>query len=481
MMSDHAKRTICCLFFTLGVVTAAHTAAHTAHRPVGLARADTAGTKPARFLHLEAIEVTGNQHTRERIILRHIQLRPGDAVTAEALEAARQRLVATDYFTEVDFSTRPGAERGAVVLLVEVKERSFPSFETGFGYHDLYGWFLTLGGLRFDNLFGAESQLRIGLRLGWRLSGVDAEWAQSLSRDGRYGWGARLYAYGTDQRFYAPGESGGVPAPLAGETAWTEFQQQVNRVGGDVSFDLGYRQSARLSIGLRAESIEPDSSFKNVDSGEEFGYEGFPDPLQNSLGKVTQTGVFLRVVRDTRNTPVYPSSGMFLRFSLVSNNTWLGGDQIFTKTEADVCKHIHIRNGWVFSGRLAGGIASSGTPYYDRFYIGGIYSIRGFANLSLSDSGGDDGYWLTNLELRWALTGGEPRMPRVIGLVFVDAGQGYRREVPFDYGDIDVGAGYGVRFRLPWLGTLGFDVGIPLTEGRTDEPFVAYGALGFSF
>jgi outer membrane protein assembly factor BamA len=252
-------------------------------------------------------------------------------------------------------------------------------------------------------------------------------------------------------------------------------------VGGDVSFDLGHRHSARLSIGLRAESIQPDSSFKGVDSGEEFGYESLPSPLQSSLGNVTQTGVFLRVVRDSRNTPVYPSSGTFLRFSLVSNNSWLGGDQIFTKTEADGRKHIHIRDGWVFSGRLAGGIASSGTPYYDRFYIGGIYSIRGFANLSLSDPGGDDGYWLTNLELRWRLAGGEPRLPRVIGLVFVDAGQGYRRDVPFDYHDINVGAGYGLRFRLPWLGTLGFDVGIPLTEERTGQPFVIYVAMGFSF
>jgi outer membrane protein insertion porin family len=470
MSTARLKRTICCHLATLALLL------------LGAAgvTAQTADAGQARVLRLESIEVTGNKRASQNIIENHMDLRPGDPVTAEALEADRMRLLTTDYFKEVEFSTRPGSERGAVVLVIEVKEKAFPSFETGFGYHDLYGWFLTLGGLRFNNMFGAESQLRIGVRMGWRLGGVDAEYNQRLSRDGHYGFGIRGYSYGTDQRFYAPDpQPGGVPA--GDDTAWREFQQQISRAGADGYFGVGNRRSALFSFGLRVEAIDPDSSFTDVASDEEYGYEELPSPIQNSLGDVVQTGVFMRVVRDTRNTPVYPSSGMFSRFSLVSNNAWMGGDQIFTRADADLRKYWHIRNGWVFGGRVAGGITSTGTPYYDRFYIGGIYSIRGFANLSLSNPGGDDGYWLTNAELRWRLAGGEPMMPRVIGLVFVDAGQGYRRDESFDYEGISVGAGWGLRFQVPWLGTLGFDVGVPLTKNRTNDPFQIYVSLGFSF
>jgi outer membrane protein assembly factor BamA len=290
---------------------------------------------------------------------------------------------------------------------------------------------------------------------------------------------------GTDQRFWAPvpNDDGQSPptAVEAGDAEWREFQQRIARAGGELSFDLGSRRAVRLSIGLRAESIDPDSTFKDRDSDFEFGYQDLPDPHRENVAKVTQTGVFLRLIRDTRNTPVYPSAGSFARLWLVGNDKWLGGDQAFTKAVLDIRKYAHIRDGWVIAGRLAGGLASRGTPYYDRFYIGGIYSIRGFAELSLSAPGGDDGYWLANVDLRWRLAGGAARLPRLTGLVFVDAGQGYRRDEVFDSKDINVGAGYGLRVRLPWVGTLGFDVGIPLTDSRTGDPFWFHGSLGFSF
>jgi outer membrane protein assembly factor BamA len=472
MMSEPPHRPFCSLIAALTMAIGLTSTAYATPTPY---------EKPdsARVLRLASIEIAGNKRATDRIILGHIALEPGDVVTAGVLEDSRVQLLATDYFSEVDFSTRPGPERGTVVLRIDVEEKGFPSFETGFGYHDLYGWFLTLGGLRFDNLFGVESRLRVGVRLGWRLAGLDAEWVQWLSRDGRYSLGARAYVYGTDQRFWAP-PAPAESQPAAGE-AWREYQQKIDRRGADVALRVGHRRSALFSFGVRVEGIDPDSSFQDIRSDQEFGYEDLPSLLQTGLGGVTQTGIFMRVLRDSRNTPVYPSDGSLARFSLVSNNSWMGGDQIFTRTEADGRKYVHVRDGWVLAGRLAGGLVTSGTPYYDRFYIGGIYSIRGFANWSLSNPGGDDGYWLANAEVRWPLAGGTPRRPRLVGLVFVDAGQGYRRDAPLRASDISVGAGYGARVRLPWLGTLGLDFGVPLTDDKTRDPFVVYGSMGFSF
>ena len=67
------------------------------------------------------------------------------------------------------------------------------------------------------------------------------------------------------------------------------------------------------------------------------------------------------------------------------------------------------------------------------------------------------------------------------GLVFVDAGFGWRRGESLTSSDIEAAAGYGVRLRLPWIGTLGLDAGVPFTDGRTGDRFYVHGALGFSF
>jgi outer membrane protein insertion porin family len=164
-----------------------------------------------------------------------------------------------------------------------------------------------------------------------------------------------------------------------------------------------------------------------------------------------------------------------------ANTGFLGGDEIFTKATLDFRRHFHLGSGWVSSSRLSGGIVSSRAPYFERFYIGGNYSIRGFRELSLSPTDGDNGYWMASEEIRWPLIGSGDGPPRLTGLIFFDIGQGWQKGQAVTSGDIESAAGYGLRLRLPWIGTLGIDAGIPLTDGTTDDNFRVHGSLGFSF
>ena len=213
----------------------------------------------------------------------------------------------------------------------------------------------------------------------------------------------------------------------------------------------------------------------------ERGLDDFPDALKADADETLITGLLFRMTRDTRDHVVYPRSGSFALLSLEANNTFLGGDEIFTRTVLDVRKLAHLGSDRVLSGRVNAGITTSGTPYYERFALGGIYSIRGFRELSLSPTAGDDGFWLAGCELRFPLIGSPDAPPRLSGLVFVEGGQGWQRGNALSTADIESAAGYGVRLRLPWLGMLGIDAGIPLSPGRTGDNFRVHGSLGFSF
>jgi outer membrane protein assembly factor BamA len=433
---------------------------------------------PARLLRLESIDIQGNKRTPVNTIRDCIGLAPGDGVSVEILEQARLRLLATDYFRSVELYTRPGSERGNVVLVVDVVERSFPSFETGFGYDDLHGWFLTIIGMRFDNMFGVESRFRMGLRLGFRISGLDAEWAQPLSHPGAFGLGFGAHVYNQKHLFFGSGP--GTPGAWQGNE-WRRYEQQIKLAGAEASLRYRLGGATRVSFGLQVESSKPDSTFDDREDDTTFSSTDFPPALATELDKRLTTGFIFRIIHDTRDYVPYPAGGWFALAAVEANNSWLGGDDIYTKANLDIRRYTRLGGETILAARVNTGVISQDAPYYRRFYLGGNYSIRGFEEWSLSPTEGDDGFWLANVEVRTPLVRSSRMEPRLTGLVFFDAGQGWRHGEAVSTADIESAAGYGLRLRLPWLGTLGLDAGIPFSNGRTGDPFRVHGLLGFSF
>ncbi len=463
-------------------------AAAGAAAPIASAAADSSASPAAqefarRALELEKIIVTGNSYVSDTVILGTIGLAAGDTVNAAILEDARLRLLREHHLlAAVDFSTRPGSRRGLVVLDVEIVERRPVVIETGFGYHDIYGWFLTLIGARIEPGFAGGTEVGLGLRLGFHISGIDGE-VERRGRPGGFGFGGNFHVYSQKHVFFA-NDAGAAPAggDANGDDELShELRQKIDRAGAELYLLYGARERTRFSFGLRAESVRPESSFVDVDSDAEHPLADFPEPLRAEIENTAITGLFFRVVRDTRDRLDYPRAGSFSIVQMQANNTFLGGDEIFAKAEMDFRKHVGL-GGWrVLSGRCAAGVVSPGAPYYERFFLGGIYSVRGFQELSLSPPSGHDGFAIASGELRVPLVSSAGNIPRLTGLVFVDAGLGWERGVALDSSDIQAAAGYGVRLRLPWIGTLGLDAGVPFTDGRTGDRFYLHGSLGFSF
>ncbi|MFH0777920.1 MAG: hypothetical protein V2A71_04730, partial [Candidatus Eisenbacteria bacterium] len=138
-----------------------------AARAVGAPSPSSPDSSADRPLLLEQIVVAGNRRLTDEAIISAVRLSPGDTVSVHVLERERMRLLQIHaILSDVSFFTRPGSARGTVVLEIDVVERTTFSLETGYGYHDVNGWFLTLLGLRFDRPYDTDSQLRLGLRFG---------------------------------------------------------------------------------------------------------------------------------------------------------------------------------------------------------------------------------------------------------------------------------------------------------------------------
>ena len=155
-----------------------------------------------RVLRLEQVEITGAGKTRPTLIAALLALEPGDPVDPAGLVAAKRRLLDTGYFHSVQLSTRPGSARGRVVVVINVVERHRPYFDTGFGFRDPEGWYLTLLGLRSENPLGRGGRASAGLRLGFRTWGAEAELRMPLTVDRRLDLRLRLRAYEEQTLWY---------------------------------------------------------------------------------------------------------------------------------------------------------------------------------------------------------------------------------------------------------------------------------------
>ncbi len=197
------------------------------------------------------------------------------------------------------------------------------------------------------------------------------------------------------------------------------------------------------------------------------------------------------VRRDTRNNVLNPSDGTQLAVTLKPYTGFYGESfNIVTGTIAASGYYAPFRKDGkpddklVLAGRVEAGMLTGASlhviPASLRYYAGGAGSVRGYAYQSLGprdtsdDPLGGRSYQLVNLEARYKITDD-------VGIVpFLDGGMVYRDELPRILGDMNWGAGLGMRYYTP-IGPVRLDVGVPLQPIDGDPPVQIYVSIGQAF
>jgi len=197
-----------------------------------------------------------------------------------------------------------------------------------------------------------------------------------------------------------------------------------------------------------------------------------PQALLDENGNSLISKVGLSLAYDTRNSTMLPDRGQRTELSVDFAGGPFGGEKDFYKAE--------LRSAWYIRGLLQGhvleltgriGVADSlgdkGVPLYERFFLGGLYSLRGFEYRGISprepgfnEPVGGDTYWFGSAEysipiIKKEKTGG------VRFAVFYDIGSVTADPYDFDLGNFSDNWGIGLRLNLP-IGPLRLDYGIPI-------------------
>ena len=380
----------------------------------------------------EEINIHGNTKTRDYVIRRELPIKEQGLYSGTALKTGLANLARLDYFGDLKVDTRKGSSDDKLILDITVEEKSTDSFSFGGGYSSSDNAFV-MASLGFRNFFGRGQTLNLQARIGGSSSVYDISFTEPYLFGTKLSFGTDLYRWEKDYDTYDKLSNGG-------------------------RLRLGYKLAEHLRI-FWSYSYEK-ADIRNVT-------DLAAEAIRQMLGENAESSMSVSLMYDSRNRFFNPTSGNYERFTVDYSGGFLGGDIAYTKYTAeagvyvpllgDLTGFLHAEGGYVRQN--SGGIL----PIYDRFYLGGINSIRGYTweDLSPKDSTGadigGDKYIQGNVELLYPVI----KKAGLVGLLFYDTGDVYDNGVNIDLGNLQQSWGFGIRWYSP-MGPIRLERGFPI-------------------
>lgn len=410
---------------------------------------------------IESIAVEGNSKTSQKVILENLPFAPGDKVTEADITAGIEKLRALRFFKAVQFAPRAGSQSGNLNLIITVKERYWPTIRFKGGYSEMDSWYITPVSIHFDNIFGFGNFTNIDFSIGDRLTSLTLNYINPNIFDSGLDFHTQLFIKSHEFLHYLDS---------------LELKQKVPQAGLSIGFRPRYSLFKHFLFALESYTTTPDS-FAIYGSKKE-KYYNFPGQINRYIHDEWQTSAFSIYFNwDKRDYASYPANGWWTGFRLTQANTQLGGQVDFTRFIFDARYYRHLFSGTVAAVRVKFGTISADAPFYEKFYLGGPNSLRGFSDRSLSPDGGGERLYQAGLEFRFPVITKNYPKHFLTGVIFFDSGMNLLEGDSFDLNKMDYSAGYGFRFRVPFIGLVRMDMAYPLSEGD----FRIHFSLGHTF
>ncbi|HQV31645.1 MAG TPA: BamA/TamA family outer membrane protein [Calditrichia bacterium] len=409
-----------------------------------------------RTLLLERIDIEGNTKTVAGVIHNYLDMEVGSTISRDMVEAAGKRLEATRFFKTSELRLSPGTEKGQAVLTVIVTERRWPFFQFKSGYNELDGWYLSPLGIRFDNLLGYGNRLGLEFLIGDRISGARLGYYRPYLLGTEYDLG--LVLEGNDRQFlHYPEGARELDEAFFQKVHTSELALSINGNSGIPRF---------FSMKLSVQAVTVDSTLRRRGDNEERAAPGvLLPPLENPY----RTGrLYLATHIDTRDNRAYPSRGWWGSLSwehaVFQEDSILNRDLKYSRTVLDLRRYQPIWKELVGAVRVKYGQISEASPFFERFYLGGPNSLRGYVDRSQNPLGYASRMTLSSAELRFPLSARLKDRSRFTGVLFYDAGFAWNESTTWNFSKLKTGMGAGVRLRIPVIGILRVDLAYPIPD-----------------
>ena len=115
--------------------------------------------------HIENITISGNTKTKDFVIERYIDIKPGEVFNTTKIQRVQERLYNTQFFDNINVGVKPGSAEGLMELTLNVSEGKTAMVSGGGGFSTGSG-FKVFASIRENNFLGRGLQLGLSGEFG---------------------------------------------------------------------------------------------------------------------------------------------------------------------------------------------------------------------------------------------------------------------------------------------------------------------------
>ncbi len=408
--------------------------------------------------YLRSINIAGNTKTRSTVIVRELALSPGEVFDLVRMKNSEARLKNTRFFEEARLSPESTAIPNQKNLRINIKEGSTGSLTFGAGFstvESLVG-FAEYSESNFDlfnykNYFrGGGQKFRFRVQAGTRSSAIEQSFEEPWVYERELAFG--YTAYRRSAGFVSSG-------------------YEVIRSGISPYFRRRVIENIYAQPSYRLENVEID----NIDPGQ-------PSFVRREDGSTLISAGGLSLTRDTRDNVIFPTSGNRIQVDNWVAGGPFGGQVNYYQLDTRATQWIPMfeagEQTLMLMGR-AGAMTpfnNDYVPFYERFMLGGAYTLRGFKFGRVGPIDGDEPtggntYGMFTAEYTIKI------IEQLRLAAFYDWGFVNSKGFDFNTAGYNDNAGFG--FRILVMGAvMRIDIGFPITTSPKNDDGVRF---NFSF
>ncbi|PHR87115.1 MAG: outer membrane protein assembly factor BamA [Moritella sp.] len=339
----------------------------------------TIAVEPGPRIYVRRINFAGNDVTKDEVLRREMRQMEGTWLSNRLIDRSKVRLNQLGFFETVNTNTvRVPGKMDVVDVNVQVKEQPAGSFNAGIGYGSESGLSLNAG-IQQDNFFGT------GNKAGISVSTNDYSTNASLNY--------------TDPYFTVDGVSFGGKVYFtdfeASEADIVDYNNRTYGISGTLGFPVNENNTLSFSLGYEWNKISQTTTYAQT----ELFWNIYDEQRDTDGNFVVFQGFDVSASwrRRTLNRGVFATSGSEQKANFTM--TVPGSDVQYFKMSFDNKYYVPLSSNHRWSilmrGRVAYGNGYGTTdggsdhilPFYENYYAGGFYSVRGFNSNTISPKG----------------------------------------------------------------------------------------------